>query len=492
MDKQIRRLSYVLIALFVLLFAQVNYIQVFANDDLIAHEGNQLRLIVSEYETDRGTIYAADGQTVLAESVETNGQYRYLRKYPRGNTYGHITGYYSLVFGMSLLERSYNDQLGAHDPALLPQNLLDQIVDRPRVGASIVTTIDPKVQEAAVRALRGRPGAIFAMDPQTGEVLALVSVPPYDPNDLSSHDPKEIRRSWERYNRDPQKPMLSKAESELYPPGSTFKIVTAAAALENGYGPNSEWPNPQVLDLPLTDNVLQNFGGSHCAGGAATITLAYAFTTSCDVTFAEIGLKLGAKEMSGQAAAFGFDQDVPFDIPWAEGHFPEPAAFDQNEPLVAYASIGQGDTAANPMQMALVASAIANDGVMMVPRLVTEVRAPDGRVIKEYPAAEWQRSVSSQTAQDLTEMMVSVVDEGTGTEAQIAGVEVAGKTGTAQHQRGEPPHGWFVSFAPADDPQVAVGVVVLNGGGEGGEATGGKIAAPIAKAVMEAAMKGNR
>jgi len=489
-DTQIRRLAFVIIGLFVLLFVQVTVLQAVRNDELVANPANAKRQIIQEYETDRGTIFASDGKTVLAESAISPGELRFQRHYPKGELFGHVTGFYSFVYGTSNLERSYNPALAARDESLLPQNLLDQLAGRPKVGASIVTTIDPKVQQVAVKALKGREGAVVAMDPQTGDILALVSHPPYDPNSLSSHDGTEIRRSWERYERDPAKPLLSKANEELYPPGSTFKIVTAAAALESGYAPDSMWPNPQTFDLPQTDNVLENFGGSHCVGGAAEISLTDAFTTSCDVTFAEIGMDLGPDAMAAQAQAFGFDQDIPFDVPYVDGHFPEDLGTD--DPLLAYASLGQGDVAANPLQMALVGSAVANDGVLMRPRLVSQILAPDGAVLQTIEPVEQQTSVSSQTAAELTVMMERVVSEGTGTSAQIAGVDVAGKTGTAQHDLREPPHVWFVAFAPASDPEVAVAVVLLNGGGGGDEATGGALAGPVAKQVMEVALGGKR
>jgi peptidoglycan glycosyltransferase len=291
--------------LFVLLLIQVNYIQVFAAQSLINNPANATRLIIAEYQVDRGTIYARDGSTILAQSKPTGDQLNYLRTYPNGERYADITGYYSFIYGTSDLEQSQNDYLSGRNNALLQQTLLDQIRGEPKQGASITTTIDPKLQQVAAKAMNGLPGAVVAMNPQTGEVLALVSIPSYDPNTLSSHDSKAIHASWTRLNRDKQKPLLSKADSELYPPGSNFKMVTAAAALENGYGPDSVWPNPSALTLPQTSHQLQNFGGEHCLGGAPTITLSEAFTISCNVVFGEVGLKVGAQALSDQAYAFG-------------------------------------------------------------------------------------------------------------------------------------------------------------------------------------------
>ncbi|MCJ7832586.1 MAG: penicillin-binding protein 2, partial [Actinobacteria bacterium] len=408
-----------------------------------------------------------------------------------GELYAPITGFYSLVYGRTNLEESFNSYLAARSPDLLATNLWDQLLGKPKHGADAVTTIDADLQRIAARELGGRPGAVAAIDPKTGDVLVLVTAPSYDPNDLSSHDPKAVRQAWSRYNRDPQKPMVSKANQELYPPGSTFKLVTASAALQNGYGPDSKWPNPPVLDLPQSSSTLANFGGAHCNGGSSTITLQQAFVQSCNVTFGEIGLELGAKELNAQAEAYGFNQDIPFQVPLVAGNFPEPSYFDEREPAVALSAIGQDEVSANPMQMAMVAAAIANGGVQMQPRLVSAIVDPAGREIEGAAPSPvvLGRPISSRTASQLTSMMVEVVASGTGTSAQIPGVSVAGKTGTAQHGTGQDPHAWFVGFAPSQDPQIAVVVVVLDGGDLGREATGGAVAAPIAKAVMQAALE---
>jgi peptidoglycan glycosyltransferase len=430
---------------------------------------------------------------VLALSRKSPGQLKYQRHYPQGPLYADITGYYSIIFGRSELEEAYNPYLSGDAPELIPQTLIDQVLGRPKRGATVVTTIDPAIQRAAERELGTQPGAVVAIDPHTGDVKAIVASPTYDPNELASQDPKQVRAAWDRLNSNPDKPLLSRAIDELYPPGSTFKLVTAAAALENGFGPDSTWPNPPVLDLPQTTATLENFGGEHCLGGASQITLAQALTISCNVVFGQIGLRLGGAKLAAQAHAFGFapdasDGDVPFDIPFQEGVFPEASYFSDRLPAVALSAIGQDNVAANPMQMALVASAIANGGSEMRPRLVSEIRDPSGQVVESFAPEVFGQPISSQTAIQLTQMMVSVVQSGTGTAAQIPGVEVAGKTGTAQHGEGLAPHAWFVSFAPAQNPKIAVAVIVLDGGSLGSEATGGVVAAPIARAVMEAAL----
>ena len=473
MERQIRRLGVALMVLFVIAFAQVNYLQVFAADRIADDPANAQRQLIAEYKVDRGSILAADGTTVLASSRKSPGDLRFQRRYPHGELYAHETGFYSFVFGRTELEQAFNDFLAGDAPELLQQTLTDLILGRPKQGATIVTTLVPEIQEEAAEAAAAEAGdvAIAAIDPATGDVLALVSEPTYDPNLLASQDPKVVRDSWEVLNEDPDKPLLSRASDELFPPGSTFKLVTASAALENGFGPDSLWPNPNELDLPLTDATIENFGGSTCSGG----------------------LELGADALAEQAREYGFTAEpgedlVPFDIPWTSGVFPAPETFAEREPAVAISAIGQQDVAANPLQMALVAAAIGNGGVEMQPRLVTEARDPTGQVIAEFAPQEFSQPLSAANAAALTQMMVGVVESGTGTAAQIPGVTVAGKTGTAQHGEGANPHAWFVSFAPAEAPEVAVAVIVLDGGSLSSEATGGQLAAPIARAVLEAAL----
>ena len=488
MDRQIRRLALALGILFAVLFTQLNWLQVFAASSIFNNPANEKRRIIQAFQVRRGEILARDGHTVLAKSIPTSGQLKFLRRYPHGSLYAHVTGFASL-FQTTRLEATYNDFLSARATELLPSSIEDEILNRPKRGGTVVTTIDPRLQQVAFQALdqaQRNGGALVAMDPRTGEVLAMVSIPSYDPNPLVVHDGNAARASLNRLHpTSGTSPLLSNATDQLFPPGSTFKMVDTAAALESGMTPQTTFPNPPQLDLPQTTHKLSNFGGEHCAGGAPRISLEEALVESCNVAFAQIGLKLGTATLSTQARKFGFDTDVPFDIPFATGNFPTPSEVPDNTPALAFSAIGQQDVLANPMQMCLVASAIANGGIEMEPHLVREILDPQGVTVKSFGPKSFGRPVSAQTAATETRLMEQVVQRGTGTAAQIPGVQVAGKTGTAETPSGNP-HAWFVAFAPAQHPRIAVAVVVLNGGSLGSEATGGQVAAPVARAVIQA------
>jgi peptidoglycan glycosyltransferase len=505
-NRRIRRLGVGLVALIGLLFLQVSYIQVFAAGRISADPANARRQIIAEYKVERGQIITADGTVIaLSEPTGANASLRYVRRYPEGPLFAGITGFYSQVYGRTELEQSMNTYLAGDAPELTVSTLADLVLGRPKKGGAVITTINARLQRVAADALGTQPGAVVAIDPRNGDVMAMVSNPTFDPNELSSQDTEAVRAAWERLNADPSTPLLSRANDELFPPGSTFKMVTASAALENGYGLDSVWPNPHELDLPLTDGTIQNFGGESCPGGATT-TLLTAFTNSCNVIFGEVGLQLGPDVLSEQAHAYGFcptdppeetgclEPTIPFTIPFATGRFPTASYFEGNDPLVAISAIGQDNDLANPLQMALVASAIANRGVMMTPRLVTQIRDPQGRIIRKFDPEPYGQPISEKTATSMREMMVNVVASGTGTAAQIPGTVIAGKTGTAQHGGPDPaPHAWFVCFAPAgpgEVPTIAVAVIVLDGGSLGSEATGGQVAAPIARQVLEAYLTG--
>jgi peptidoglycan glycosyltransferase len=443
------------------------------------------RTLLDSYSRERGAIIV--GGQAVAKSVPVQDQYRFLRTYPQGELYSHLTGFYSYSVGAPYgLEHAADDLLSGDADQLFVRRVTDLITGRKTSGATIELTIDPKAQKAADQALGQSRGAVVALDPKTGAILAMVSHPAYDPNGLASHDLNKAAKAWQSLSTDKDKAYLNRALSGVYPPGSTFKVVTAAAALENGVATNenSSVPGPAQLDLPLTTTNLPNENGQPCGPGDKT-TLIHALEISCNTAFGSLGLELGGEKLRAQAAKFGFGDSLQVPMRVATSSVPA----DLNEPQSAQAAIGQYDVRTTPLQMAMVAAGIANKGSVMTPYLIQSVRSANLDIIESAPdPVELSQAVSEQTASIVTKMMVSVVDNGSGARARIPGVDVAGKTGTAQHDPGKPPHAWFISFAPAADPKVAVAVVVEDGGVTGSEVGGGRVAAPIARAVMEAVL----
>jgi penicillin-binding protein A len=480
-NKPIRRVAVACLLLFVILLVNDNVVQ-FANAKTLRNKPGNTRVLLQQYDRKRGDIVTSTGVTI-ASSVPTNDTLKYLRKYPQGTVFAPVSGFYSIVYGATAVENAENSILSGTDDRLFVRQLKSFITGRSPQGGSVVLTIDPVLQQAAYTAMAGRKGAVVAVDPTTGAILALVSTPSYDPNLLSSHDEASISAEWKKLLADASNPMLDRALSQTYPPGSTFKLVTAAAALSTGsYTPQTMIPAPDTLPLPQSSNVLTNFHGETC-GGTET-TLIQALTISCNTAFGGLGLALGQDALRSQADAFGFDSTFSVPMKSADSVFP----VDLSPANTIQSAIGQFDVRATPLQMAMIAATIANGGVLMRPYLVKEVLGPDLSVVDETKATAIRQAVSSQVAAELTQMMESVVQKGTGTAAQINGVQVAGKTGTAENAKGQPPHAWFVAFAPAQQPTIAVAVVVENGGGSN-DATGGAIAAPIAKSVISALLK---
>jgi len=469
----LRRVAISVLVLFTLLILNVNYIQVVRADKLRQDPGNT-RVLAEEYGRARGSIIA--GGTQIAESVPTKDSLKYLRRYPGGATYAPITGYYSLVYGNTALERAENDVLSGNDPKLFVRHLADLFTGRDPSGGDVVTTVDRKAQEAATAGLQAgsATGAVVALDPSTGAVLALASTPGYDPNQLSSHDPKAIR-AYRAKLSDAQ--LDNQAINERYSPGSVFKVIVSAAALSTGkYTPATKIPPPDKLQLPNSSKKLENFNGESCNGGADQSLIA-ALTISCNTAFAQLGMTLGEDKIRSMAAAFGID-DSGFTMPLKV--VPSTLGQIQGQAELAISSIGQQDVQITPIQGAMIAAAVANDGKLMRPYLVDKVRAPDLTVIDQTDPEVMSQPITSQVAAELTTMMTSVVDHGTGRKAQIPGVQVGGKTGTAQTDPEAQDNSWFVGFATGAHP-IAVAVFIKHGG-----ATGGDISAPIARQVMQA------
>jgi len=480
----IRRLSLLMAVLFTTLLVSATLIQFVQAKSLGSMAANK-RTLLDTYSRERGSIIV--GGQAVAKSIPVGDQYKFLRQYPQGELYSQVTGFYSYVVGAPYgLEHAADDLLTGDSDSLFVRRVTDLITGRKTAGATLELTIDPKAQKAADDALGKSKGAVVALDPKTGAILAMVSHPQYDPNPLSSHDLGKASKAWQQLASDPDKAYVNRALSSLYPPGSTFKVVTAAAALENGLvtDENSKVPGPAELDLPLTSTNLPNETGQPCGPNNET-TLIHALEISCNTAFGSLGLDLGGEKLRAQAAKFGFGDSLQVPLRAATSSVPA----DMNEPQSAQAGIGQYDVKTTPLQMAMVAAGIANKGRVMTPYIIDSVRSANLDVISSTPdPTELSQAVSEKTASIVTKMMVSVVDNGSGARARIDGVQVAGKTGTAQHEKGKPPHAWFISFAPADDPKVAVAVVVEDGGVTGSEVGGGRVAAPIAKKVMEAVL----
>ena len=481
MNTALRRLATVVVVMFLALLAGTTWVQ-FGQASALNNDSRNVRTLYREYGKPRGPIIVA-GQPV-AQSTAVDDPFGFQRAYTQPELYSTVTGFYSVVNGGSQLERSMNDVLTGQADSLFWTRIQDLVTGAQPQGSSIELTIDPAAQQAALDALGGQQGAVVAVEPATGKILAMVSTPGFDPNALATHDTTAANAAYQQLLAADGDPLINKSTSENYPPGSTFKLVTAAAALESGaYTPESVLSAPDLYTLPGTRTTLPNFGGSSCGANQQT-TLADALRISCNTAFASLGVDLGDDAIREQAEKFGFDQtDLTVPMRVAASRYPE----DLNDAQTALSAIGQESVRATPTQMAMVASAIANGGTLMTPYLVQTVRTANLDVVSEADPTELSQAVSAATAQQLTDMMIGVVQSGSGTSAQISGVQVAGKTGTAQTGvEGDSPHAWFTGFAPADDPQVAVAVIVEHGGSVGSEATGGRVAAPIAKAVMEA------
>lgn len=484
MNRPIRVLAVACLLLFAALLVNVNYVQVLQAGELNDRSTNK-RARDAECSRERGPILV-NGETV-ARSVAVDDELRFLRRYSEPLLYAPVTGYYSCIYGTTAVENSENSILSGSDSSLFVTRMIDLVGNEQPKGGSVLLTIDPQAQRAAYAGLRALPGetrgAVVALDPGTGAVLAMVSTPTYDPNRLATHDATAAEAAWNQLAESDANEMLNRASQEIYPPGSTFKVITAAAALSNGYTPDTRVKGGVSLDLPQSEGDLNNENGSDCGGNEITLTQALA--VSCNVAFGDLGLKLGAETLQEQAELFGFNEDVIDQLPAAESQFPS----DLDEPSTAFSAIGQFNVAASPLQMAMVSAGIANGGAVMRPYVVHRVRSPDLDVLEEADPEVLHQAVSASVADDLTEMMVEVVENGTGDEASISGVSVAGKTGTANSSAKRSPYAWMITFAPAEDPEVAVAVLVEQTDIERDDISGGGLAGPIAADVMTAVIE---
>ncbi|WP_098012293.1 penicillin-binding protein 2 [Streptomyces sp. sk226] len=483
MIRHIRRAAAFCLLLLVALLVNAARVQVFEADELDANPANR-RATIARYDQPRGNILV-DGRPVTGNR-ETGERLSFERTYPHGPLYAPVTGYASQTYGTTLLENAEDEVLSGTDPLLAPLPFWNEFTRGRQPGGDVVTTVRASMQRAAYEGLRGRRGAVAALDPSTGAILALVSTPSYDPERLSGTGPA-VADAWRRLNASTTMPMLNRAIRQTYPPGSTFKIVTAAAALDSRTvtDPRAATDTPSPYVLPGTRTTLPNE-----ARGCEEASLADAIRVSCNTVMAHLGVEVGLDGMVEAARKFGFNDDglrVPSGV--ARSNFDTDMSDDQ----LALSSIGQFNTTATPLQMAMVASAVANGGDLRRPHLVDRVTTDDGDTVRQEGSGASQWAMSPSTAVQLQRMMVEVVENGTGSNAAIDGVRVGGKTGTAQHgvDNSGLPYAWFISWAQAPGsgrPSVAVAVVVEDASADRADISGGGSAAPIARAVMEAAL----
>ncbi|HMH58677.1 MAG TPA: penicillin-binding protein 2 [Galbitalea sp.] len=486
MNRQLRRVGTLVLLMFVALLCSTTIIQVFSADQLKADPRN-IRTLDDSYSAERGEILDANGD-VLAKSVPSNDVYKYQRVYTNPAVYADVTGYFTFNQANPGIEGALNSYLSGTANDQFLSNLSTIVTGKPVQGASVELTIDPKVQQAAYDALGNNTGAVVAMDPKTGAILAMVSKPSYDPNTLSVHSTSQFFTAYNALKNSPTKPLVNRAVAgTLYHPGSVFKLVVAAAALDSGKATaDTAFPNPAALQLPLSTAFIHNSTGATCGPGA-TATIATAIRLSCNIPMAQLGASIGEATISDYATRFGYGK--PFAL--ADGNFPvTPSIYPtgQDAPHLMLSAFGQSDDMVTPLQIALDSAAIANGGVEMQPTLIKKIIQPDLSELQVLSPKVYGTPISSSTAAAVRDMMISSVADGAASNATIEGVQVAGKTGTAQNGVHDPYTLWFTGFAPADNPQVVVAVVIENGGGHGQDSFGNQIAAPIGKAVIEAVL----
>ena len=488
MNTAIRRVAVAAMVMVVALLLQLTWVQVFRADELRADPRNT-RMLLDEYSRQRGQITA--GERVLAMSLPTDGRYEFERTYPTGPyAFGPTVGYYSLQYATSGIEQSQDAFLNGSDPRLLSQRITGLISGRTPQGGSVELTLDPNAQQVAFDALqRGTGqgpfvGSVAAVRPSTGEVLTLASSPSFNPNALSSLTESDRTQEMQRIDQNPDRPLLNHATQQSLPPGSTMKVITTAAALEQGLGPDTPVSGADRTLLPGTSTYLQNYAGQTCGGG--TVTLRTAFELSCNVPFVEISQDIGAEAFTDMAERFGVDGTRPedFGIPVA------PSGLGQMDDAaqLAMSSIGQSDVRMTTLQSAMVAATVSNGGVRMQPQLIKTLTAPDLSVVQGYTPRDAGRALSDDQAATLTELMIGAEQNAGG---GLPGVTIASKTGTAEHgvdSSASVPYLWYIAFVPGQD--VAVAVAIESGPGITRGAVGADYAAPIGREVLGALLAG--
>ncbi|MGW6912825.1 penicillin-binding transpeptidase domain-containing protein [Kitasatospora sp. NPDC054939] len=481
-----RRAGTFCLLLIVALCVQATRVQVFEAKELNHNPANQ-RLTIERYSQPRGAIRV--GADTVTGSVATGGRYEYKRTYTDGPLYAAVTGYSSQTYGNSQLEGVDDELLSGIDPRLSSWAVWDAVARRQNPGGDVRTTIDRDAQQAAMRGLGRQKGAVAAIEPATGRILALASTPSYDPGSFAGSTSTD-QAAWNRLQDDPDQPMLNRALRQTYPPGSTFKVVTAAAALAHGVVTDIDAPTgaPHPYVLPGATTPLVN---DTAACDRPALSLDTAMVLSCNSVLGYLGVQVGLDRLVSTAEGFGFN-DPRLDVPVRAARSNIDTEMDESQ--VALSSIGQYDTAATPLVMAMVAAGVANDGVVMHPQLVDRLTRSDGTDVQVMKPSEYRRALTPEVAGQVQRLMTDVVEKGTGRNARIPGAVVGGKTGTAQHgvDNAGVPYAWFISWArPAgsdEAPPVAVAVVIADSTAD--EVTGGGLAAPIARSVMQAVLNG--
>nr|WP_155073563.1 penicillin-binding protein 2 [Streptomyces taklimakanensis] len=471
----------------VALMVRANWIQFVQADELQSDPKNR-RVAIERYGQPRGNIILSNGEAITGSTEVEGTDFRYKRTYKNGEMWAPVTGYASQAYGATQLEAIYDGILTGDDDRLFFNRTIDMITGKDQKGGNVVTTLDQSVQQAGFEAMGDKRGAAVAINPETGAILGLISTPSYDPSVFAGNSAKDAE-AWKKLQKenDPSDPMLNRALRQTYPPGSTFKIVTAAAAIESGLyediDEKTDSPDPYLL--PGTRTNLPNDGNHSCENASLRVAMQW----SCNTVFAKIAHEVGNEEMIEYAEKFGFGQEHFVPVRTAVSVYPE-----DNQPQNAQAGIGQASNRATPIQMAMVTAAVANDGKMMEPYMVDRLVAPNLSTVEEHKPKEMGQPISGETAQKLQQAMETVVEKGTGTIAQIDGVTVGGKTGTAQHGENneENPYAWFVSYAKTADGStpIAVAVIIESADVLRDDIAGSKLAAPVAKAMMKAALEG--
>ena len=482
MNRPIRMLAGAVFVAFAILVGAVTYHQVIVGPEY-RDDPRNVRVATSQTGRERGTIITADGVVVAESEADPADPLVFRRSYPEGALYGHTVGYTTLLFGSQGIESTHSDDLVSYRDATI-SGVLSALLGGDVRPKGLRLTIEHELQTVAREALGDQRGAVVAIDPTTGAILAMVSTPDFDPNTLTGGGAGPVGVALEE---DPTQPLLNRAAAQSYAPGSTFKVITAAAALEAGVASaGTPVPNPVELELPGSTATISNFNGQACGSGSE-VPLSTAFTSSCNTIFGMLGMEVGAEQLIDAAESFGFNAEVPLEIRSIASTIPDAASFEFDLPGVAQTSIGQRDVLATPLQMALTAAAVANNGEIMVPYLVQEVFNSEGFVEEATEPLVWLRATSPAASSALAGLMENVVTSGTGRRASVPGIRIGGKTGTAEVPEGAP-HAWFIGFGPVDaepgDPQIAIAVIVESGGDAGEAATGGTVAAPIAQNVF--------